>query len=244
LKGLTKTNNLHQVIQEIRDKIGTRVDVILARDFNRHDQLWGGDEVSQSRQGEADAIVDLISEHALRSLLPRGTKTWQSGGRESTIDLILASEELATSIVKCAIHATEHRSDHRVIETTFDVVTPERDGKVRLLFKNAPWNEIRTRIESSLRSVLFGGSVQQQTDRLMSIVLEAVHALTLRAKPSPYAKRWWTTDLTQLRRVYTYWRSRARSERRVGRAVPVLERQAEAAAQQYYETIRKQKKTH
>ena len=85
-------NNLHQVIQETRNKIGTRVDVILAGDFNRHDQLWGGDEVSQSRQGEADAIVDLMSEYALHSLLPRGTKTWQSGDRESTIDLILASE--------------------------------------------------------------------------------------------------------------------------------------------------------
>jgi hypothetical protein len=24
------------------------------------------------------------------------------------------------------------------------------------------------------------------------------------SRPSPYAKRWWTTDLTQLRRIYTY----------------------------------------
>ncbi len=30
-------NNLHQVIQEMRNRIGTRVDVILARDFNRYD---------------------------------------------------------------------------------------------------------------------------------------------------------------------------------------------------------------
>jgi exonuclease III len=82
--------------------------------------------------------VDLISEYALHSLLPRGTKTWQSGDRESTIDLILASEELAASMVKCVIHATEHGSDHRAIETTFDVATPERVVKGRLLFKNAP----------------------------------------------------------------------------------------------------------
>jgi hypothetical protein len=77
----------------------------------------------------------------------------------------------------------------------------------------------------------------------MTVVLEAVYALTPKAKPSPYAKRWWTKDLTQLRRVYTYWRSRARTERRAGRIVPGLERQARAAAQQYHETIHKQKKT-
>ena len=60
---------LHQVIRETRSKIGTRVDVILAGDFNRHDYLWGGEDVSRERQGEADPIIDLISEHALRSLL-------------------------------------------------------------------------------------------------------------------------------------------------------------------------------
>jgi hypothetical protein len=30
---------LHQLIQETRAKIGTRVDIVLASDFNRHDQL-------------------------------------------------------------------------------------------------------------------------------------------------------------------------------------------------------------
>jgi hypothetical protein len=200
--------------------------------------------VAQDRQGEADPIVDLMSDHGLCSLLPRGTKTWRSGSRETTIDLVLASEELATSVVKCTIHATEHGSDHRAIETTFEVATPELVVEERFLFKNAPWNDIRARIGSSLHIVPSGGSVQQQTDRLMAAVLEAVHALTPKAKPSPYARRWWTTDLTQLRRVYTYWRNRARTEHRAGRTVPELERQAKAAAQQYHETMRKQKKAH
>jgi endonuclease/exonuclease/phosphatase family metal-dependent hydrolase len=142
---------LRQVIRGTRSKVGTRVDVVLAGDFNRHDQLWGGDDVSRERQGEADPIIDLMSEHALRSLLPRGTKTWQRGNHESTIDLVLASEELATSVVKCTIHGTEHGSDHRAIETTFDVATPERAVEARLLFKNAPWTDIKARITAAFR---------------------------------------------------------------------------------------------
>ncbi|TQN73583.1 hypothetical protein CSHISOI_01885 [Colletotrichum shisoi] len=51
------------------------VDVVTVGDFNLHDQLWGGDEVSMVRQGEADPIVDLMNEFGLGSLLPRGTKT-------------------------------------------------------------------------------------------------------------------------------------------------------------------------
>lgn len=238
------TFKLHQLIQETRNRIGTRVDVILTGDFNRHDQLWGGDDVSQERQGEADPIIDLMSDNALRSLLPRGTKTWQRGSCETTIDLVLASEELASTMVKCVIHTTEHGSDHRAIETTFDVATPDRSTEQRLLFKNAPWTAIKTRISTTLRSHPVGGSVQQQTDRLMTAVLEAVHALTPKAKPSKYAKRWWTMDLTQLRRIYTHWRNRARAHRRWGHTVPELERQAKDAAKEYHDAIRKQKKAH
>jgi hypothetical protein len=105
-------------------------------------------------------------------------------------------------VIRCAIHETEHGSDHRAIETTFDIATPERVAEQRLLFKNAPGTAIRARITSALDLAPTGGGVQQQTDRLMTAVNQAIHALTPKARPSPYAKRWWTTDLTQLRRIY------------------------------------------
>ncbi|EEA25303.1 reverse transcriptase, putative [Talaromyces marneffei ATCC 18224] len=78
----------------------------------------------------------------------------------------------------------------------------------------------------------------------MTAVTEAVLKLTPKAKPSPYAKRWWTADLTQLRRIYTYWRNQARSRRRAGCAIPDLEQQAYEAAKEYHDAIRKQKKAH
>lgn len=78
----------------------------------------------------------------------------------------------------------------------------------------------------------------------MSVVLEMVHALTPEARPSPYAKRWWTANLTQLRRIYTYWRNRARTERQAGRTLAELEEIANGAAKQYYDAIRHQKKKH
>ncbi|RKK76153.1 hypothetical protein BFJ68_g18054, partial [Fusarium oxysporum] len=128
--------------------------------------MWGGDDVSVERQGEADPIIDLMNDFMLRSLLRRGTKTWQSGDYETTIDLVLASEELADANIKCAIHAL------------------------------------------------------------------------------PYAKRWWTYDLIQLRHVYTYWRNRARAVRRVGQNVKDLENTAKAAAKQYHDAIRQRKNMH
>src|SRR5271169_4621001 len=152
-----------------------------------------------------------MNEHALVSLLPRGTKTWQNGDRESTIDIVLASDELAATTLKYDVHNTEHGSDHRAIETEFDVALPEHHLEPRLLWKNAPWGQIRERIRIRLRVTPTEGNTQEQVDRLMAVVQEAVVMLTPEAKPSPYAKRWWTRDLTQMRRIYTYWRNWART---------------------------------
>lgn len=212
--------------------------------FNRHDQLWGGDEVLPSRQGEADPIINFMNRWSLESLLPRGTKTWQNATHATTIDLVLASKELASNVLRCKVHDTEHGSDHRAIETAFDVDIPDHATQPRLLFKNAPWKAIRERIAQALQYRLACGDVQRQADRLMKVVLDAVSTLTPRAEPSPYAKRWWTKDLTKLRCVYTYWRNRARAQRRGGEALPELERQARAAAKEYHDAIRKQQRLH
>jgi hypothetical protein len=155
-----------------------------------------------------------------------------------------ASQELASHVLKCKIHDTEHGPDHRAIETSFDVEVPDHATKPRLLFKNAPWNAIRERIAQTLRDRPACSDAQRQADRLMQVVLEAVNALTPKAKPSPYAKRWWTKDLTKLRQVYTYWRNKARAQRRGREALLELELQARAAAKEYHDAIRKQQRLH
>ncbi|OBS17158.1 hypothetical protein FPOA_12311 [Fusarium poae] len=185
-----------------------------------------------------------MDEHGLLSLLPRGTKTWEGPGGESTIDLTLASAELADEMVHCGIYPTEHGSDHRAIQAEFDLAMPERTAEPRLLFKNAPWNAIRERVKKKLSPLPWDGDVQTQTDRLMDMVLDAIHDLVLRAKPSPYAKRWWTTDLTKLRRTYTFWRNLARARRRAGQRIDSLEDRAKETGKEYHDAIKRQKKTH
>ena len=76
-------------------------------------------------------------------------------------------------------------TDHRAINTVFDISVPGPKQQTRLLLKNAPWREINTRIESALEALPSEGTVQEKTDRLMSVVVEAVHSLAPKAKPSP-----------------------------------------------------------
>lgn len=145
--------------------------------------------MSLGRQGEADLIIDLMNKFARSSLVKRGTKTGHGGGKsgdyESTIDLVLASENLTDSMVRCAIHRTEHGSNHRGIETVFDPPWPVPKHQERLLLKKAPWKEISARIARPLATTPPEGTVQQKTDRLVSAMWEAMHALTPKAKLFP-----------------------------------------------------------
>lgn len=53
-----------------------------------------------------------MNELALSSLLPQGTKTWQGGDYESTIDLALVLGELAANVIKCTTLKTNYRLDY------------------------------------------------------------------------------------------------------------------------------------
>ena len=121
-------NLLRDAITKVRRETGAVVESLIVGDFNRHDQLWGGDEVLLGRQGEADPIIDLMNEFALSSLLKRGTKTWHGGGQsgdcESTIDLVLASGNLTDSMTKC----NTLRSFILGINLNFNYIAAQLDG--------------------------------------------------------------------------------------------------------------------
>ncbi|KJZ68825.1 hypothetical protein HIM_11785 [Hirsutella minnesotensis 3608] len=138
----------------------------------------------------------------------------------------------------------QHGSDHRAIQTTFDIRVPERTFPQRLLLRNALWTAIAARVEDELRPLPWTVGVQTQADQLMRVVTKVLQDLTPRAQPPPYAKRWWTKDLTRLRRTYTYWRNQARAQRRAGQSRPDLEQRAKEAAKEYHDNLRRQKKAH
>ena len=132
---------LERITTTVQANAKPQTDTLILGDFNSHDQLRGRNNRVENRQGEADQIIDVIATHNLQSLLPRGTKTWQRCNQETTIDLVLASEKLAEDRVRCAIHPTEHGSDHRAIETTFSIDVPEEPQEERFRLEKSPMDK-------------------------------------------------------------------------------------------------------
>ena len=245
---------LPRLVSAIRDTIAKverleaphPVEIIIAGDFNRHDQLWGGDRVAYSpRQGEGEAILEMMADLNLQSLLPRGTITYESALGQSTIDLVLASEGLAEVVMQCDIYGQEHGSDHQAIQTSFSILRSERPPPSRLLLRHAPWSRIQETVKQGLRTIpQETHNLDQYTDHFLQVVREAVLIHTPRTRPSPYTKRWWTADLTRMRRDYTYWRNQARSHRRGGTRNEALEARALEMRREYHRSLREQKKQH
>jgi hypothetical protein len=124
----TLTQGLHAIReahQRVRCEYGDNIDTLIVGDFNRHDRLWGRNQVATwNRQDEAEPIVLLMEDWGLTSLLPRGIFTREEGPHRSTIDIVLASTDLSRRVTRRRIHPVEHGSDYRAIETTFQGVQP------------------------------------------------------------------------------------------------------------------------
>jgi len=240
-----RTRLLREAYNTARTRYG-QVEILLVGDFNRHDHLWGGDQVATtSRQGEAEVLTEFLEEEDLTSLLPRGTPTFEGyNNSESTIDLVLASHFLAETRLCCKCWDGEYGSDHRAIESSFNFKFKELPQEPRLLFKNAPWKRISEEVTRKLAERPLQQEVNSHTERIVSVVKRAIESHCPRAKPSRYAKRWWTADLTRLRKEYTVKRNAARALRRVGTSDTTLEAEVKQSRREFHHTVRKQKKHH
>lgn len=251
----TKDKNLEELCTRL-DMIRGLVDaerlrdlhteVVIAGDFNRHNQLWGGSHIDSTASQEQSApIIELMAELSLQSLLQTGVITFVSdAGRRSTIDLMLATPGLTSELAKCSVREHEYGSDHRAIQTSFWMDVDRQENQGRLLFKNAPWDKKMEVVEQRKEAGFPTEDANVMSSRLTSWVNKALEKHCPRVKPSPYMKRWWNEDLTALRRSYTYWRNRACAMRRQGREDVELRSTATRAKRLFHRTIRRHRKLH
>ena len=223
------------------------LEFIIAGDFNKHDTMWGGDKVVGSpRQGEAADLIDFMDDFNLTSILERGTITFRNPrGDESTLDLVLTSPELVNEIQHCRVRDNAHGSDHEPIEALFTLQYEERLQQPKLLFRFAPWDKIKAMVQELLPVTPYDlTSVESCAARIINAVDFAIRTHCPVSKPSPYSKKWWTADLTIMRKAYVFKRNAARSSRRAGLRDYVLEQAVTAAGKAFYAAARRQKRAH
>jgi len=236
-----------RVLQPLAAEVRKRpiMERIIAGDFNRHDQFWGGENTDRNR---GEPILQFMAELDLTSLLPRGTATHRSG---TTIDLALASPLLEENLIRCELWPTQYGSDHRMINTTFDWKAERIEDKPRMQYRHTNWSRVNKILTKSIEEHPLPTierdrpeEIENLADELTSRIKEMVDSQTPRTAPSGYAKRWWTLDLTDLRRNYTEARNRATAVRRASQRDQTLEDEAAEAKKLFHDTIRRHRRTH
>ena len=140
----------------------------------------------------------------------------------STIDLIFTTQRLAEGHVRCAIHNMTHGSDHEAIETSFTISMPPAENEPRRFFKVANWERIRTTVARHLadRGVKGKEGLDAHLGRLMNAAAAAINKHVPFARPSPYARPWWTPKLIHPRKLHTQARKNLRRHIQVARSYP------------------------
>ncbi|KAF7117738.1 hypothetical protein CNMCM5793_006918 [Aspergillus hiratsukae] len=115
------------------------------------------------------------------------------------------------------------------------------------MWKKAPWDEIVNRISQNmiaLPEIRDPEELEKQLGIMMGKVSETLEGCVPQVRPSPYCKRWWTDELTELRNVYTYKKNQWTQLRRYGVNRPDMEKQVKQLRHRFHTAIRDQKRKH
>lgn len=182
----------------------------------------------------------------MQLLTPRGMVTWERNESSSTIDLTMASNRLFEDRISCKTWDNEYGSDHRAIHSAMSLGDmPEEAQSDRYLLQKANWKAIRETIGRTLVTSAFPTTnVDDMQEYIQSTTQSAIRDHCPKAKPYAFAKRWWTADLTALRKNHTGTHNLARARRRHGRFDIELEMATKRARHEFHHTIKKRKKEH
>lgn len=126
-------------------------------------------------------------------------------------------------------------------------VTREEERKGRLLFPKTDWTLVRSELRSALPRLVHIKdklALDRYAERFIQAVQRVVKEKTPRAKPSPYAKRWWSDRLTALRQSLSSLRNHCTSLQRQGQDTSKVAERLAAARTLYLQEIKAQKRKH
>ena len=183
-------------------------------DFNRHHPLW--DDPNNDRLFTTEAVhaaeelIEVIADIGLELALPSGIPTHQHNATKSwtRLDQVFISEHSDHMLISCDTR-TDLRgvlTDHLPILTILDLEIEPADDTPFTNFREVDWEEFRLALETRIANlppperitnqVQLDLTCEELTAMIQSIIFEKVPVTEI----TPKSKRWWTKELTTLRK--------------------------------------------
>lgn len=198
-------------LQNFRTGPDSQDALLLVGDFNKHDPLWAGPlHPQRTARSSANPLIDIIIRHGLELCFEPGTPTYLSPAHRSwsTLDLLLVSgESLLPALTYCRTFGGD-ASDHMGLEAEFKISPQHLEAKARPRLRETDWEAFGKEVPLYFASKPLPTALDSPADldRLVYRLEEGLALLVKEfvpvSKVSAYRNRWWTEELTNLRKEY------------------------------------------
>jgi ribonuclease HI/endonuclease/exonuclease/phosphatase family metal-dependent hydrolase len=188
--------------------------LLWAGDFNRHHPMWDEPRnhhlFTRRALRESQILIDLITDYAMSMALPKGLPTLRAHRTKNwtRVDNVFYSEGLEGSITRCTTLPGRRgvKTDHVPIITHLDLPIAQAKEENFHDFRSVIWEDFRDELVIRLEGIPPPVEItnQQQFERaikdLTTTIKGTIEAVVDFTKPCPHTKRWWTKELSALKK--------------------------------------------
>ena len=195
-------------------------------DFNRHHPIWESEDNKHlySSNEDIEPLLEVIRDNDMEQALPPDTPTFETVSHNWTRpDNVWISFNAVNLITSCdtdpsirPIHA-----DHLPIITLIDLPVPRAISKTLPDFHNYDTEKFNKALDAKLQAespavpILSEAEFLTKVDKLTTIIQDTIAEQIPLRKPCPFSKRWWTPELTALRKKKNRLSNLAYKHRRI-----------------------------
>lgn len=180
-------------------------------DFNRHHPIWEPDTNRHlySTAALVDPLLDLITNHDMIQSLPPGIPTLETVTHNWTRpDNVWRSNNANDPIVRCDVDPSIRppKADHLPIITELDLSISRTSPPPTRNMRTADFTTINEKLQERLTlecpatRITSKDELNNTVNKLVKIMNEVIDEEVPATRPSPFAKRWWTKELTELKK--------------------------------------------
>ena len=185
--------------------------VVWLGDFNRHHPMWEDD--SNERLFEPTdyiaPLIDLLYKNDMLLALPKGIPTFQTAARNWTRpDNVWRYNTPDDPVIRCDVVPAIRppMADHLPIVVELAMPLPRAPEAKTLDFRQADWPTVNLDLAQRLRDESPAACINSEeyfltkVNELVRIINETLADHLDERRPSPFKRRWWTQELTQLKK--------------------------------------------
>ena len=194
------------------DHVPDDTHIVLAGDFNRHHSWWEEDRNAHLTSSEAalQPLMDIVHRFDFRMALPpkRPTLRALSTGNWTRPDNVWCTNHSSDLFIKCDTNPGLQgpNTDHLPILSTLDIPLTKNIRPPFRNFRDTNWDDFAKHLTASLangpapKRLTSQAEFRNALDRVNNSIKAAIETHVPMSKPFPHTKRWWTPQLTLMRK--------------------------------------------